>query len=159
MPSEGDEPPRQPPAPRGRPEAPQPLDGSRLAVAERLARVVTGLTIQNVLTLGLLVLIAVPTFVAWQLLHDPKLREAFLSSARVVEGLGVPCLVVATSYVGQPERTTVIVAYDTDGRIELDVGARSPGVMTGIEVAKACELIRKHGEILRRELGSPSESK
>jgi hypothetical protein len=154
MPSTGDEPPRQPPGPGGRPGPPE-----RLATAERLARIVTGLTIQNVLTIGLLVLIAVPAVLSWQLTHDPRLREQFLSSARVVDGVGIPCLVIATSLVGQTERMTVIVAYDTDGRIELDVGARSPGIMTGAEMAKACELVRKHASILRNALGAPSESK
>jgi hypothetical protein len=136
-----------------------PEAGGRLALAERMLRIITGLTIQNALTLGLLVLVAVPAYVAWQFLHDPRLRQEFLSSARVVEGLGVPCLVFASSLVGQAERYSVLVAYDTDGRLERDIAVRSPGVMSADEIAKACDIVRADAEIMRQQIGTPSERK
>lgn len=125
---------------------------------ERLAAIVRALTLQNVLLLALLVLIGLPVFLIYRLGNDRSLREQFLSSIRVVDGLGVPCLVVASNMAGQPERLTVGVSFESDGRIEFDIVARSPGVLSGQEIATACEQARKYRDIMRKALGSPSET-
>lgn len=144
--------------PMERPPAPIPPP-TPPGVYERLARIVADLTLGNVVTIGLLMMVAVPVFIVWKLANDSGLRDAFLSSMRVQEGLGVPCLVMVGNVAGAPHRTVVIVAFETDGRLEFDIAVRSPGQMDGAEVAKACDEARRYRDVMRNALGSPSEHK
>lgn len=117
-------------------------NGSRLGVIERLAAVVSSLTLNNVLVLGILVCLAIPAYAVWQFLHDSDLRKELLSYAKE-QNLGVPCQVVLYSFVGQGEKTTVISGVGGFENWEIVVGTRSPGLITAKEASEACSLMRK----------------
>jgi hypothetical protein len=124
---------------------PQPYrngNGSRMGIVERLATIITSLTLQNVLVMGILVVLAIPAYAVWQLLHDSDLRKEVLSFAKE-QDMNVPCQVVTYSFAGQNEKTTVISGVGPFGVWEIVVGTRSPGMMTAKEAAEACTVMRK----------------
>ena len=132
---------------------------SSLGTVERLANVATRLTLRNVFAVCMLVLAAAPLYVAWEVVHNDKIRASIFSSVRVVGELDVPCLVYAIQITGQPERHAVILAYDTEGKFEFDIAVRSASVLSLGDAAKACELAHKQADLIREQVGHPSEKK
>jgi hypothetical protein len=108
----------------------------------QLADILRSLTLQNVLVMGILVVLAIPAYAVWQLLHDSELRKEVLSFAKE-QDLNVPCQVVVYSFAGQNEKTTVISGVGPFGVWEIVVGTRTPGLMTAKDAAEACTVMRK----------------
>jgi hypothetical protein len=140
-----------------RPEPPLPPDSA--GTVERLANVATRLTLRNVLAVCVLMVAAAPAYIAWEIVHNDKVRAAVFSSVRIVEGLEVPCLVYAIQITGQPERHAVILAYDTEGKFEHTIAIRSAGVLSLGDTAKACDIAHKQADLIRTAIGFPSERK
>jgi hypothetical protein len=100
------------------------------------------MTIQNVLTLALLLVVMVPSYFAYQFLSDESFRAEFMRSARILDVAGVPCLVLVTAAAGT-ERYTVVLPYAIRARTEHIVGQRSPGPMTDAQVTEACKTVQE----------------
>ena len=83
---------------------------------ERVTEILRGLTLQNILTLGLLAAVLAPSWFAWRFMQDEKFRHEFMSTYRTVEA-DVPCQVVLASVVGQVDRFNIAVSYQYAGRI------------------------------------------
>jgi len=129
--------------------SPSPTNGNgRLGVVERLAAILRSLTLQNVLVMGILVAISIPSYFVWQLLHDTELRKEILSYAKETD-MGVPCQVVFFSFSGQHERTAVFSGVRTIGNWEVLVGTRVYGMMTQKEAMEACKLMIETAEKVR----------
>lgn len=126
--------------------APQPAP-DRTGMANWAVDILRSLTIQNVLTLGMLAVIAVPSYFAWRFMTDGDFRHEFMSTSKIVD-MGVPCLVVIGSQQGQSERYTVAVSYAVVNRLEYLVAARSPGLLSNAEVQKVCGLVHDDGDLM-----------
>jgi hypothetical protein len=103
---------------------------------ERITAAAQSMTVQNVLTMAMLLMVAAPSYFAWRFLTDEDFRHEFTATARVIDA-NVDCLVLVTSMAGV-ERYTVVLPYAIRGRTEHIVGIRAPGALTGDEVAAAC---------------------
>jgi hypothetical protein len=136
-----------------------PPADERAGMVERVAGIATSLTIRNVMAVCMLMVAAAPVYFVWEMVRNDKLRAQVFSSARIVEGMDVPCLVYAIGITGQPERYAVILAYETEGRFEYDIAVRSPGILGVNDVTKACDLAHKQALIMHGAVGSPSERK
>lgn len=123
-------------------------DNSRLGLVERGLEIVRALTLQNVLTLGLLIMMAIPAYAAWKFLTDRDFRAEFMSTYRVID-LDVPCLVAATSEAGQSERYGVAVGYESVGRIEHLILYRANGIIRDTDLPKVCEEVNAAAKMVR----------
>jgi hypothetical protein len=133
-----------------------------MGIAERLLAALSQITFQNVATIALLAVIAVPTYGFWQILHDKELRHDMLSSVQVIDA-GVPCLVQSAQQAGQDERYTVGSSYLNEGKFERLIAVRAYGVMSKDEIKEACGLARSDADTLRKALAvtgiQPPQSK
>jgi hypothetical protein len=131
------------------PRPPVATTNGRLGMLGGIADLVRGLTIQNVLTVGILVLIAIPSYFAYIFLTDPAFRHEFMSTAHVVD-MEVPCLVIAGNVVGLGDKWTVAVGYENRGQMEHMVAIRSPGSSPStLEARTACEIAHTESNILK----------
>ena len=129
------------------PETPT-RNGSRLGVIETLANILRSLTFQNVLVMAILVVLAVPSYAVWQLLHDSELRREIMSYAKEID-MQVPCQIITYSFSGQSEKTAVISGVEVLGQFEIVVGTKVPGTITATDAASACKTMLEMGGLLR----------
>jgi len=119
--------------------APEPMrNGSRLGVIETLANILQSLTLQNVLVMGILVVLAIPSYAVWQIMTDSTLRKEIMSFAKE-QDLNVPCQVIVYSFSGQSEKTAIVSGVQVWGQFEIIVGTKAPGMMSATEGAAACK--------------------
>lgn len=123
---------------------------------ERLAGIISSLTLQNVLVMGILVVLAVPSYAVWQFLTDTNLRREILSYAKELE-VNVPCQVIVYSFSGQGEKTAVASGVDYSGQFEILIVTRVTGVMSQKELSDACNLMKTYGPKLRDIIVSPEK--
>jgi hypothetical protein len=119
------------------PEAPT-RNGSRLGVIETLANILRSLTLQNVLVMGILVVLAIPSYAVWSIMTDSTLRKEIMSFAKE-QDMGVPCQVINYSFSGQSDKTAVISGVQVWGQFEIIVGTKVPGAITATDAASACK--------------------
>lgn len=110
--------------------------------------IVRGLTIQNVLTLGILCIIAVPAYFAYLFMSDDEFRREFMASSKVVDAQ-VPCLVIQGNVGGGGDRVVVTTAYALVGRLEHHIATRSPGLMTDTEIKDACDVVHEEARLIK----------
>src|SRR5262245_44072252 len=128
-------------------------NGTKLGMVERIVAILSSLTFQNVMVLGILMVLAVPSYAVWQLLHDSTLRKEIMSYAKETD-MGVPCQVIVYSFSGQGERTTVISGVQVIGQWEIVAGTKTYGQMTAKEAEDACKLMLETGSQLRTLLAA-----
>jgi hypothetical protein len=133
------------------PEGVKPPD--RLGVAQWAVDIVRGLTIQNILTMGLLLVVAVPAYFSWRFLHDTDFRHEFMSTSRFLE-MNVPCLVIQGNIAGQGERISVAVAFELRGRMEHMVVIRAPGMLSDQEIQTACALAHDDANLIKAAIAA-----
>lgn len=112
--------------------------GTQLGIVERLATIVSSLTLQNALVFCILVAIAIPSYAVWQIMTDSALRKEIMSYAKE-QDLGIPCQVITYSFSGQNERTAIISQVQVWGQFEIIVGTKTPGQFTANEGKAACD--------------------
>jgi len=102
--------------------------------------VLRSLSIQNVLTMGVLAVVAVPSYFAWRFMTDTSFRHEFMSTARVRVDAGVPCQVIVGNLAGEHggDRYSIFVEYRRIGQFEYLISLRSGGVLSDAEISAAC---------------------
>jgi heme/copper-type cytochrome/quinol oxidase subunit 2 len=131
---------------------PRDIDGNgKVGVLERLTRILQSLTFQNIIVFAILVVLAVPSYAVWQLLHDSELRREIMSYAKELD-LGVPCQIITYSFSGQSEKTAVISGVEVLNQFEVVVGTKVPGQITATDAAAACKTMLEMGAQVRAML-------
>jgi len=134
------------------PQQPYRNGNGRLGMISGIAELVRGLTVQNMLTLAILVLIAIPSYFAYVFMTDPSFRHEFMSTAHVID-MEVPCLVISGNVVGLGDKWTVAVGYESRGQMEHMIAIRSPGTSPNITEARtACEIAHTEANMLKGAL-------
>ena len=85
------------------------------------ANVLKGLTLRNVAILALILALAIPVWVIWKALSDPKLLDRFLSSYRVVRTEG-GCTMRVVAERGGPEQWSISTGFAAGGNERWTVG-------------------------------------
>lgn len=124
-----------------------------MGMAERMMTAVAQLSFQNVAIIALLVLVALPSYFVWVVLHDKELRHDMMSSLQVIDA-GVPCLVYIGQQAGQSERYTVGSGYASEGRFDRLIAVRASGLLTQEEIKEACGIARGDAETMRKALAT-----
>lgn len=120
--------------------APAAMTG-KAALTDWAVGVLRSLTLQNILILALLALVAIPSYAAYKFLTDASFRSEFVDHVRLVDA-DVPCLVYEGQLAGQQERTYVFVGYAFDGRLERVIGVRtSQGILTVAQLGPVCDRV------------------
>jgi len=115
----------------------------------QLASILQSLTLQNVLVMCILVVLAIPSYFAWLFMTDAAFRHEFMSSARVIEA-DVPCLVVNGHVTGlATDLNSVSVGYETRAQMEHLIAIRMPGTMSNVEIKTACEIAHADANMIR----------
>jgi hypothetical protein len=118
---------------------------------EKVFSIATSLSIQNVLIIALLIMIAAPSFFAWRFMTDEMFRHEFMSTTRIVD-MNVPCLVVIGNISGQGSRMAVASSFLNAGHLEHLVSIRSLAVMGEDEVRPVCAMAQDEGALLAAAL-------
>lgn len=127
-----------------------PSPSDRMGLVERVTEILRSLTLQNVLVMGILVCIAVPSWFAYKFLSDPAFRHEFMSTARIID-MKVPCQVLLGNVSGQGDRFLVLVTYAVRARMEHFVGIRSPGLLSDSEVEQVCALVNEEVKVIKAQ--------
>lgn len=93
------------------PPTPPPPADHRLGLVEGAANVVKGLTLQNVLIIALLVVIALPAYVTWKALGDDALMDRFMSTYEEVSSQNVGCAVRHVQARGGPDQWGISTGF------------------------------------------------
>lgn len=125
-----------------------PYENGRMGMIERLTKIISSLTLQNMLVFAILVAIAIPSYAFWQFLHDTDFRREILSYAKQMDA-GVPCQVIVYSFTGGGEKHAVLANVDTSGPYELLLAVRSGGPMSQKELLDNCTLVKNYAGELR----------
>lgn len=125
------------------PEAPAPPPPDRrLGVADGLANIVKGLSLQNVLILFLLVVIAIPAYTIWQALHDDKLMDRFLSTYEEITSQNVGCSMRHLQRRGGPNEWSVSSGFAYQGTDRWVVSVWMGREPNGEEINSYCESLK-----------------
>ena len=131
-----------------------PPDNGRLGMAQWAVNVVRALSLQNLLTLALLVVIGVPTYFAYLFLTDVRFRHDFMTETRIVDA-DVPCLVIAGNVSsGGGERFASGNSYDIRDRVEYLIVLRTPSALTDQQLRDLCDKAHVETDIMRA-VGKP----
>jgi hypothetical protein len=128
-----------------------PLLPDRLTLLERMSAIVRSLSVQNMLTIILMAIIAIPSLFAWKFMSDPQFRQDFIQRTVVVD-MEVPCLVVLATTLTGPARHSVFGTYDIRGRHEWMIVARAPGLLDRTQAAALCDEVQKEIQLARDTL-------
>jgi len=85
------------------------------------ANVLKGLTLKNVAILALILALALPVWIIWKAVSDPKLLDRFLSSYRVVRTAG-GCTLRVVAERGGPEQWSISTGFAAGGNERWTVG-------------------------------------
>lgn len=145
----------EPPAP-----GPHPPD-YRLGIAEGAVGIVKGLTLQNVLIIALLVVIAVPTYAFWQALHDDKLLDRFLSTYEEVTSQNIGCTMRHLQRRGGIDQWSVSSGFAYQGADRWVVSVWMDHQPNGEEINSYCESLKLIADRMvlhgRDDDGSPGQ--
>ena len=114
------------------------------------------LTLQNVLILGLLVVIAVPAYFAYRLMSDARFRHEFMNTAVVVDAK-VPCLITLGNLQGDIDRHVIYSTYKVDAGTEYAIAIRALGALTDVELADLCRKAHDEGDLMIRAIAGQGE--
>jgi hypothetical protein len=112
--------------------------------------VLRSLSLNNVLTMGVLAVVAVPSYFAWKFMTDTQFRHEFMSTARVVQDAGVPCQVILGNLAGEHggDRYSIFVEYRRLGPYVYLVSIRSGGLLSQSEIVEACNIARAQADLI-----------
>lgn len=129
-------------------EPPAPIPPS--STASWAVGVLRSLSINNVLTMGILAVVAVPSYFAWRFMTDTSFRHEFMTTARLVEDAGVPCQVIQGNIAGEHggDRVSLFVEYDRHGPFTYLVSLRSVGMITQTEIVEGCNLTQAQAKLM-----------
>jgi len=140
--------------------AEDPPGSGRAGMAQWAVSALRSLTIQNILTLGMLVVIGVPAYFAWRFMSDATFRHEFMNTAVAVDAQ-VPCLVVVGNLHGRGDRYMIGNAYKVDDRMEYMIVIRSPGMLSNLEVTNLCSKVHEETDLMIKtiaEQGRPGQN-
>lgn len=139
-------------------QAPDPSGApSPHGVADWALRALRSLTLQNLIMLGILVAIAVPSYFAWKFLTDAPFRHEFMSTATLVDA-DVPCEVVRGNLGGQVgDRHTMLLVYKTANRLDYLIALRSATLLTPSEIQTACRLAHDQADLILNAIEQQAE--
>ena len=109
-----------------------------MGIIAQLASIISSLTLQNVLVMGILVVLAIPSYAVWSIMSNSALRKEIMSYAKDVD-MNIPCQTIIYSFSGQSEKTAVISHVQAWGQFEIIVGTKTPGQISASEAAAACK--------------------
>jgi len=125
---------------------PPPHEG-RLAAA---ASVVKGLSLNNVLTIALLVVIAIPAYFAYKLLNDPVVMNRLLSSYREYPNQISGCTMREVKERGGPDMWSVSTGFAFHGSARWYIAVAMTAKPSDEEVASHCETLKRIADSLLR---------
>jgi len=85
------------------------------------ANVLKGLTLKNVAILALILALALPVWIIWKAVSDPKLLDRFLSSYRVLRTEG-GCTLRVVAERGGPEQWSISTGFAAGGNERWTIG-------------------------------------
>ncbi len=101
------------------------------------AHAVRTLTLQNVLVVFLLLLMAVPVYIIYRALSDDALLDRFLSSYREIPS-GTACTIRTVAERGGPERWSISTGFAAGGNEKWTVGVILERQPTEAEISSHC---------------------
>jgi len=141
----------------GLPPPPHPPPHQPRGLVENLINFTKNLSLQNVLVIGLLGLIAIPIYSLWSLFNDDELRQEFLSYTKERFIPGVPCAVIVTSQAGGGEAYNVLTPYKIDAPYEYHVLSRARSSMSDSAIQEICRNLLKHADLIEAALLNPAD--
>lgn len=103
------------------PPAPPPPD-NRVGMIGGLAEIVKGLSLGNVLTIALLVVIAVPSYIGWRVINDESMLNKFTSRYEEITNPQVPCTLRIASVRGGGDLYSISTGFAFQGSDRWTVG-------------------------------------
>jgi hypothetical protein len=112
--------------------------------------VLRSLTVNNVLTMGILAAVGVPSYFAYRFMTDTAFRHEFMTTARIVGDAGVPCQVILGNLAGEHggDRYSIFVEYDRHGPFTYLVSLRSFGIITQADIVEGCNITKAQAELM-----------
>jgi hypothetical protein len=114
----------------------------RLGLAEGAANIVKGLSLQNVLIIALLVVIAIPAYTIYQALHDDKLLDRFLSTYEEITSQNIGCTMRHLQRRGGTDQWSVSSGFAYQGADRWVVSVWMDHEPNGEEVNSYCESLK-----------------
>jgi hypothetical protein len=123
-------------------QPPPPPPDHKLGLVEGAANVVKGLSLNNVLTIALLAVIAVPVYVIYRALDDDKLMDRFLSTYKEVSSQNVGCAVRHVQARGGPEMWGISAGFSFTGTDRWFVNVVLDHAPNNEEIISYCESLK-----------------
>lgn len=130
---------------------PETPPGRPSSTASWAVDVLRSLSFNNVLTMGILAVVAVPSYFAWKFMTDTAFRHEFMTTARIVEDAGVPCQVVMGNLAGEHggDRISIFVEYGRHGLFTYLVSLRSIGMIAQNDIIEGCNAAKEQAELMK----------
>ena len=101
-------------------------------------KLVQGLSLRNVLIIGLLVGIAIPSYALWKMLNDPAMLSRYLSSYEEIDLPGIPCVLRMASPSGDDDFYSISTGFAFRGSDRYQVTVLIDRRPTDEEVRSYC---------------------
>jgi hypothetical protein len=127
------------------PVSPPPPD-HRLGLVEGAANVVKGLSLQSVLIIALLAVIAVPVYVIYRALGDDSLMDRFMSTYEEISSQNVPCALRHVQLRGGPDQWSISTGFSFVGNDRWFINVLMDHQPTMEETVSYCEALKLIGD-------------
>lgn len=114
---------------------------------------VKGLTVTNVLVIGMLVMIAIPAYLVYRTLNDAALLDRFLSNYREISGTGIECSVREAQYRGSSRAWGIATGFAFQGSARYMVSVQLDHEPTNEELRSYCEVLKIIADSMRKDGG------
>lgn len=121
---------------------PQPPPPGKLGMVEGAANIVKGLTLQNVLIIALLVIIAIPAYTLYTALHDDKLLDRFMSTYEEIASQNVGCSLRHVQRRGGVDEWAISSGFAYQGADRWVVSVWMGREPNGEEINSYCESLK-----------------
>jgi hypothetical protein len=121
---------------------PQPPPDHKLGMVEGAANIVKGLSLNNVLTIALLAVIAVPVYVIYRALDDDKLMDRFMSTYEEVSNQNVPCAMRHVQARGGPDEWGISTGFSFVGKDRWFINVVMNHQPSPEEIVSYCETLK-----------------
>jgi hypothetical protein len=111
-------------------------------LVEGAANIVKGLSLQNVLVIALLVVIAVPTYVIYRALDNDALMDRFMSTYEEVSNQNVPCALRHVQARGGPDEWSISTGFSFVGRDRWFLNVVMSHQPSPEEIVSYCETLK-----------------
>ena len=136
-------------------QPPQQQD-KRIGLIGELAAIVKGLSLNNVLIIALLVVIAIPTYVLWRALNDESMLNKFMSRYEEISSETIPCTLKVASVRGGGDTYTMSTGFAYQGSDRWVVGVVMDLKPDDDELVSYCATLELIVDHMRRPGDTPS---